>query len=201
MIKRCRKSRYQSMRPPTHSACPAQQSIICCTSKASQSSASVGAHSYQRRDCKGGWLYRLVEVKRVQKSKKARPDGGASEQAAGCNRGGQQSHKQQYSTAKAEKASIYDLLPVGAENAVSRRQLSAMTGIPDRQLRRKIADERKAGLLILSSTAEVGGGYFRAADTQELRRWVAMMQSHIAAILAVIRAAQEAIEAAEGNNG
>lgn len=137
----------------------------------------------------------------MTENKNARSAGDAAKQAAGCNRGGQQSHKQQYSTAKAEKASIYELLPIGAENAVSRRELSSMTGIPDRQLRRQIAEERRAGLLILSSTAEVGGGYFRAADTQELRRWVAMMQSHIAAILAVIRAAQEALAAAEGNNG
>lgn len=127
-------------------------------------------------------------------NKKARPDGGASGQAAGCDRAGQQS-RNEYITGQAQKTSIYDLLPVGAEYAISRRQLSAITGIPDRQLRRKIAEERRSGALILSSTAEVGGGYFRPADMQELRRWVAMMQSHIAAILAVIRAAQEAIAA------
>ena len=127
-------------------------------------------------------------------SKKARPDGGASGQAAGCDRAGQQSHEK-YSTTHDKKArTIYDLLPVGAEYAISRRQLSQITGLPDRRLRRQIAEERRAGLLILSSTAEVGGGYFRAADVQELRRWVAMMTAHINATLAVIRAAQEAIE-------
>ena len=126
--------------------------------------------------------------------KKARPDGGASGRAAGCDRGGQQSHKQ-YNTVQDGKArTIYDLLPVGAEYAISRRQLSAITGIPDRRLRRQIAEERRSGLLILSSTAEVGGGYFRAANVAELRRWVAMMQSHISAVLAVTRAAQKAIE-------
>lgn len=130
-------------------------------------------------------------------SKKARPDGGASGRAAGYDRAGQQSRNKQYNTGQGKKTSIYDLLPVGAENAVSRRQLSAITGIPDRQLRRRIAEERRAGLLILSSTAEVGGGYFRAADVQELRRWVAMMTAHTNATLAVIRAAQEAIAAAE----
>lgn len=130
-------------------------------------------------------------------SKKARSAGGAAKQAAGCDRAGQQSHKQ-YNTVQDGKArTIYDLLPVGAEYAISRRQLSQITGLPDRRLRRQIAEERRAGLFILSSTAEVGGGYFRPADTQELRRWVAMMQSHIVAILAVIRAAQEAIAAAE----
>ena len=126
--------------------------------------------------------------------KKARSAGGAAKQAAGCDRGGQQSHKQ-YSTGQTLKTSIFDLLPVGAEYAISRRQLSQITGLPDRRLRRKIAEERKAGLLILSSTAEIGGGYFRPADTQELRRWVAMM---INATLAVIRAAQEALAATEG---
>ena len=129
-------------------------------------------------------------------SKKARPDGGASGRAAGYDRAGQQSHNKQYNTVQDGKArTIYDLLPVGAEYAISRRQLSQITGLPDRRLRRQIAEERRAGLLILSSTAEVGGGYFRAADVQELRRWVAMMTAHINATLAVIRAAQEAIEA------
>lgn len=129
-------------------------------------------------------------------NKKARSAGDAAERATGCDRAGQQS-RTQYTTEEEQKTSIFDLLPVGSENAVSRRQLSAMTGIPDRSLRRKIAAERIAGSLILSSTAEVGGGYYRPGNTQELRRWVAMMQSHIAAILAVIRAAQEAIAASE----
>lgn len=137
----------------------------------------------------------------VQKdSKKARPDGGASERAAGCNRAGQQSHTQ-YSTAHDEKArTIYDLLPTGAENAVSRRQLSAMTGIPDRQLRRQIAEERRAGALILSSS-ETNGGYYRAASRAELLRYVRSMQSRSREILTVIRTAEEALAAAEGNNG
>lgn len=93
---------------------------------------------------------------------------------------------------------VFDLLPIGVAHAISRRQLIQITGLPDRRLRRQIAEERRAGLLILSSTAEVGGGYFRAADVQELRRWVAMMTAHTNATLAVIRAAQEALAAAEG---
>lgn len=131
----------------------------------------------------------------TREQKKARSAGGTAKQAAaGCDRGGQQSHKQQYSTAKTEKASIYDLLPVGAENAVSRRELSSLTGIEDRQLRRQIAKERRAGALILSSS-EINGGYYRAASREELQRYVRSMQSRCREILAVIRAAQEAIEA------
>ncbi len=131
------------------------------------------------------------------RTKKARSAGGAAKQAAGCNRGGQQSHKQQYSTAKAEKASIYDLLPVGAENAISRRELSALTGIEDRQLRRQIASERRAGALILSSS-ETNGGYYRAASREELQRYVRSMQSRSKEILTVIRTAEEALAASEG---
>ena len=130
----------------------------------------------------------------MTEAKKARSAGGAAKQAAGCDRAGQQS-RTQYNTEQKQKTSIFDLLPVGAEYAISRRQLIQITGLADRKLRRKIAEERKAGLLILSSASEVGGGYYRPSNTQELRRWVAMMTAHVNATLAVIRAAQEAIEA------
>ena len=119
------------------------------------------------------------------RTKKARSAGDAAQQAERSDRAGQLSHSD-YNTTQAKKTrTIYDLLPVGAEYAISRRQLSQITGLPDRRLRRKIAEERKAGLLILSSTAEVGGGYFRPADIYELRRWVAMMTAHTNATLAV----------------
>lgn len=127
----------------------------------------------------------------TRERKKARPDGGASGRAAGSDRAGQQSRKQ-YNTGQSKKTSIYDLLPVGAENAVSRRELSALTGIEDRQLRRQIAQERRAGVLILSST-ESNGGYYRAASREELQRYVRSMQSRCKEILAVIRAAEEAL--------
>lgn len=125
-------------------------------------------------------------------SKKARPDGGASGRAAGYDLAGQQSRKQ-YNTGHEKKTSIYDLLPVGAENAVSRRELSTLTGIENRQLRRQIAKERRAGALILSSS-EINGGYYRAASREELQRYVRSMQSRCREILAAIRAAQEALE-------
>lgn len=125
-------------------------------------------------------------------NKKARSAGGTAEQAAGCDRGGQQS-RTQYNTEQKQKTSIFDLLPVGAEYAISRRQLSAITGIPDRQLRRRIAQERRAGALILSSS-EINGGYYKAASREELRRYVRSMQSRCKEILAVIRAAEEALQ-------
>ena len=132
------------------------------------------------------------EVSRVTENKKARSAGGAAKQAAGCDRGDQQS-RTQYNTEQKQKTSIFDLLPVGAENAVSRRELSALTGIEDRQLRRQIAKERRAGVLILSSS-ESNGGYYRAASREELQRYVRSMQSRSKEILTVIRTAEEALQ-------
>ena len=128
----------------------------------------------------------------MTENKKARSAGGAAKQAAGCDRGGQQS-RTQYNTEQKQKTSIFDLLPVGAENAVSRRELSALTGIEDRQLRRQIAKERRAGVLILSSS-ESNGGYYRAASREELQRYVRSMQSRSKEILTVIRKAEEALQ-------
>ena len=128
----------------------------------------------------------------MTENKKARSAGGAAKQAAGCDRGGQQS-RTQYNTEQKQKTSIFDLLPVGAENAVSRRELSALTGIEDRQLRRQIAKERRAGVLILSSS-ESNGGYYRAASREELQRYVRSMQSRSKEILTVIRTAEEALQ-------
>lgn len=88
-----------------------------------------------------------------------------------------------------------------AKNDLKLWEVAEACGMTDstfsRKLRRKIAEERKAGLLILSSAALSGGGYYRPSNTQELRRWVAMMTAHVNATLAVIRAAQEAIAASE----
>lgn len=84
---------------------------------------------------------------------------------------------------------VFDLLPVGAAYAISRRALAALTGLSDRQLRYKISQERKAGALILSTT-EGGGGYYRAASADELRRYVQSMRSRSKETLAVIRKAE-----------
>lgn len=85
---------------------------------------------------------------------------------------------------------VFDLLPVGAEYAISRRALVALTGLSDRQLRYKISQERKAGALMLSTT-EGGGGYYRAASADELRRYVLSMRSRSKETLAAVRAAEK----------
>lgn len=132
-----------------------------------------------------------------QGAKKARPTDGAAGQAAGsCDWASQQS-REQYNTGKVKTATIYELLPVGAENAISCKQLMEITGLEDRQLRRRIAAERRDGKIILSSFSEVNGGYYIPADMSEVRRWVLMMEAHGSSVYEVLRAAKEAIAAAE----
>lgn len=97
---------------------------------------------------------------------------------------------------------IYDILPEGEKNAISRRELIGITGYTDRQLRRKIAAERRAGALILSCT-DNGGGYFRAepGNAEELRRYIRSMTRRGCETFAVLSAAKAALEEMEGAAG
>ena len=64
---------------------------------------------------------------------------------------------------------IADLLLPGAENAIPRRDLMALTGCTDRELRRMIEAERRLGVPILSDCI---GGYFLPGSQPEKDRCV-----------------------------
>ena len=67
---------------------------------------------------------------------------------------------------------IYPLLQQGADNATSRRYLANLTGLPERDSRRKIEKERRAGIPILSNDRD---GYFLPASAGEVRRFLESM--------------------------
>ncbi|MBE6677923.1 MAG: hypothetical protein E7597_03915 [Ruminococcaceae bacterium] len=92
---------------------------------------------------------------------------------------------------------IFELLPEGRENAISRRDLMTITGLNDRELRKTIAAERRAGALILSSTDSEHNGYFRPASADELRRFVASMTRRGKATFAAVAAARKALKQIE----
>lgn len=105
---------------------------------------------------------------------------------------------------------IYDILPEGQQNAISRRELMALTGLSDRALRLKIADERRSGALILSSVEQGNSGYFRPepGNAGELRRFIASMSHRGRETFAVLKAAKAAlaeieatVEGGAGNGG
>ena len=69
---------------------------------------------------------------------------------------------------------IADFLHPGSENAVTRRQLMAMTGLSDRALRLIIQQERLEGCPILSDNVR---GYFLPGDQAERDRCVRSLRS------------------------
>ena len=90
---------------------------------------------------------------------------------------------------------IYELLPEGQRNAISRRELMTLTGYSDRKLRLQIAAERRAGALILSSVEYGSSGYFRPepGNARELRRFISSMSSRGRETFAALRAAKAAL--------
>lgn len=86
---------------------------------------------------------------------------------------------------------IASLLSCGAENAIPRRHLRQLTGLSDRDLRRRIQRERMSGIPILADNLS---GYYLPADKTELDRFVSSMRGRAREIQAVAAA----IEQAEG---
>ena len=103
----------------------------------------------------------------------ARPAVGAAERAVENGTASQTAHASTHDSTTAaggrQPFRIADLLRPGAENAVTRRQLMALTGMSDRELRRLIEAERRQGCPILSDNIH---GYFLPGDSAEKARCV-----------------------------
>lgn len=61
---------------------------------------------------------------------------------------------------------VVDLIPLGSENAISRRYLRTLSGLSDRMLRDKIEAARGVGVLICNDGN--GSGYYIATDIDEI---------------------------------
>lgn len=87
-----------------------------------------------------------------------------------------------FTTSHADRQSfrVADLLHPGAENAVPRRDLMALTGLSDRMLRRQIESERRLGSPILSDCV---GGYFLPVDQAERDRCVRSLRRRAGEIM------------------
>lgn len=71
---------------------------------------------------------------------------------------------------------------VGKGNAVSRKTLTALTGLSDRSVRGEIEKERRSGRLICSHM-EAGGGYYLPADEMEIREYYNAQTSRISSLI------------------
>lgn len=85
---------------------------------------------------------------------------------------------------------IFELLHVGAENALTLRELVQLTGEDERSIRRRIQAERKAGKLILSDNQN---GYFLPENPANVQRFARSMSRRAAEIAGIARAAEAAL--------
>lgn len=95
---------------------------------------------------------------------------------------------------------VYDLLPQGEDNAISSNVLAQMVGASSvRELQHRVATEREAGALILSTCK---GGYYRPQDgavgQAEISRFVATLRNRALNTLRALKAARAALSQAEG---
>ena len=90
---------------------------------------------------------------------------------------------------------IAGLLPVGKENAISTDDLVNLTGCSSaRELQQYIAQERKAGAVICSSTT---GGYYLPANKMEIAEFRRSLKNRAENTLVAIESAEKALNSPE----
>ena len=93
---------------------------------------------------------------------------------------------------------IYDLLPVGRENAISTPELVRLSGCHSaRELQGKIAEERAAGAVICSGGTP---GYWRPGNRQEVEDFIRTMKGRALYTLAAIKSAKRLLDIPEGQH-
>lgn len=93
---------------------------------------------------------------------------------------------------------ILDYIGIGKDHAVTRSRLCELAGMPDRKVRKLIADARKEGTTILND--QDGRGYYISNDLMELRRQFNANRSRALSILRQQRGLRQKIQAAESRD-
>ena len=92
---------------------------------------------------------------------------------------------------------IVELLPKGKENAISTADLSKAVGVSNiRELRKLVANERKAGEIIASSN----NGYFIPANIREIEEFVHTLDSKARSIMVALQSARKLLKNAVDEN-
>lgn len=81
---------------------------------------------------------------------------------------------------------LLNYIPIGAENAISCRQLASLCGCSQRDIRRDVERLRREGVLILSSCSCDRGGYYRPRDSTEISRYFKRQLSRISHVWAAL---------------
>lgn len=95
---------------------------------------------------------------------------------------------------KEKEMDIYDYIPEGKENAVTREQLCRMTGLPDRKNRRLIESAQSQGKIILND--QDGKGYYTTDDLTVMSRYYRQERSRALATLKRLSPLRKALKEA-----
>lgn len=87
---------------------------------------------------------------------------------------------------------IYEILQIGAENAISRRALCSMLDMTDRDLRRQVSVERRAGRPILTDTET--NGYYLPSNPKDVERFVRSMRNRAKQTTLIADSVEKSIE-------
>ncbi|MDO4284099.1 MAG: hypothetical protein Q4C60_02075 [Eubacteriales bacterium] len=92
---------------------------------------------------------------------------------------------------------VRELLGRGREQAVSKAYLMRRLDVTERDLVKQIETERKAGVVICSTSAR-GGGYYLPKNRQEVKEFIDSMERRGRNIFASITAAKKLLAAMDG---
>lgn len=87
---------------------------------------------------------------------------------------------------------LIELIPEGRENAISKAQLTEITGLSERSLRLVVAGERRRGRIILTDCSGTKG-YYRPTSTSEVLRFIKSMRKRAREVNAVADAVERAL--------
>lgn len=90
---------------------------------------------------------------------------------------------------------IIDYIPYGKENAITREQLSKVTGLPDRAMRKEIELARRDTCIINNQN---GKGYYRPTDKAEVERYIKQEESRAKKIFMALGGARKYQEEMKG---
>ena len=132
----------------------------------------------------------------MSRKESTRPEAATSERAKRESAWtGGNSRNQSTTAADGGQGVVSSFLMSGCENGLHLSELVQLTGWTEREIRRVIQQERKAGKLILSDNKS---GYFLPASEHEVRRFIRSMSNRSREIAEVSRAAEDALSRMTG---
>lgn len=90
---------------------------------------------------------------------------------------------------------ILDFIPFGKENSISRSELSKVTGLPDRAMRKEIELARRDTCIINNQN---GKGYYRPTDKAEVERYIKQEESRAKKIFMALGGARKYLDSMDG---